>query len=74
MGYPSFVEKMSKGNDQEEGETETEAQIGSGGQTPHERIDAAMAELMIDRNIGVSEEQIYKIKRVDSDYFDSENV
>ncbi|MEX1117686.1 MAG: restriction endonuclease [Terrimicrobiaceae bacterium] len=45
MGYPSFVEKMSKGNDQEEGETETESEIGSGGQTPHERIDAAMAEL-----------------------------
>lgn len=28
-----------------------------------------LAELMIEHNIGVSEEQVYRVKRVDSDYF-----
>lgn len=33
-----------------------------------------LAELMIDHNIGVSEEQVYRLKRIDSDYFESSDI
>ena len=29
-----------------------------------------LAELMIDHNVGVAEEQVYRLKKIDSDYFD----
>ena len=33
-----------------------------------------LAELMIDHNIGVSEERVYRAKRIDSDYFDTGEI
>lgn len=33
-----------------------------------------LAELMIDHNVGVAEEQVYRIKKIDSDYFDEGEV
>jgi restriction system protein len=30
-----------------------------------------LAELMIDHNIGVAEEQVYRLKRLDGDYFEA---
>jgi restriction system protein len=33
-----------------------------------------LAELMIDHNVGVAEEQVYRIKKIDSDYFDDGDV
>lgn len=33
-----------------------------------------LAELMIDHNVGVAEEQVYRIKKIDSDYFEDADV
>jgi len=33
-----------------------------------------LAELMIDHIIGVAEEQVYRLKRIDGDYFQDEAV
>ena len=33
-----------------------------------------LAELMIDHNVGVSDRQTYAVQRVDSDYFDEEEL
>lgn len=33
-----------------------------------------LAELMIDHNIGISEERVYRVKRIDSDYFESSEI
>ena len=33
-----------------------------------------LAELMIDHDIGVAEEQVYRVKRLDSDYFDTDAI
>ncbi|MGV3533445.1 MAG: restriction endonuclease [Chthoniobacteraceae bacterium] len=33
-----------------------------------------LAELMIDHNIGVAEEQVYRLKRIDSDYFQDDAI